>query len=343
MSDMCHPSARPSEDSTLHRISRRWWAAACGALALLAVTAPGEAQPWPTARPIRVIVPLTAGSATDVLARTVFDQVSRQIGQTVIVENKPGAAQTIGAAVVAKAEPDGYTVLVNSSSHTVVPSTFSNLPFNVATDFAAVAPLASIPTVMVVSPAKNYADAAAFVKTAKAKPGSMTYGSGGVGNSTHFAAERFRLAAGFEGVHVPYKGAPEALSEVLAGRIDFYFSPVPPTLSLVRDGQLRALAVSSAKRSGALPDVPTTVEAGFPDSGYEFWIGAFLPGATPRPIVDRLSQEVAKALLVPSVRERLAQMGADPMPMGPREFDAYVVKEIDANAALVKAAGIKFN
>lgn len=301
------------------------------------------AQAWPTKQAIKVVVPLTAGSATDILARVIFEQVSRQIGQTIFIENRPGAAQTLGAAAVAKSEADGYTILVNSSSHTVVPSTFTSLPFNVAKDFAAIAPLANIPTVMAVSPSKGYKTVQEFVAAAKAKPGSVNYGSGGVGNSTHFAAERFRLAAGFQGVHVPFKGAVDALTEVLAGRVDFYFSPVPPALSLIQEGKLVGLAVSSARRASALPNVPTTVEAGFPNSGYEFWVGAFVPAATPRPVVERLNQEVMKALDVPAIRERMRQMGADPMPMTPAEFDAYVVKEIEANAALVKAAGIKAN
>jgi tripartite-type tricarboxylate transporter receptor subunit TctC len=277
------------------------------------------------------------------LARVVFEQVGRQIGQTIIIENRVGAAQTIGAAVVAKAEPDGYTVLVNSSSHTVFPSTFTSLPFSVTRDFSAVTPLANIPTVMVIAPSKGFKSAQDFVAAAKAQPGSMTYGSGGVGNSTHFAAERFRLAAGFTGVHVPFKGAPEALTEVMTGRVDFYFSPVPPALSLIRDGKLQALAVSSARRSSVLPDVPTTAESGLADSTYEFWVGVFVPSATPRAIVDRLYGEIKSALEMPAVRDKLGTLGADPMPLSPAEFDDYVRREIDANAALVKAAGIKAN
>src|SRR5882672_10976786 len=260
------------------------------ALGLLpaAAVAQTSAETWPTRQPIRVVVPLTAGSATDAVARVVFEQVGRQIGQTIIIENRVGAAQTIGAGVVAKAEGDGYTVLVNSSSHTVFPSSFTSLPFSVTRDFSAVTPLANIPTVMVIAPSKGFKSTQDFVAAAKAKPGSMTYGSGGVGNSTHFAAERFRLAAGFTGVHVPFKGAPEALTEVMTGRVDFYFSPVPPALSLIRDGRLQALAVSSARRSSVLPDVPTTAEAGLADSTYEFWVGVFVPSATPRAIVERI-------------------------------------------------------
>jgi tripartite-type tricarboxylate transporter receptor subunit TctC len=315
------------------------------ALGLLPAAAAAQtaADAWPTRQPIRVVVPLTAGSATDAVARVVFEQVGRQIGQTVIIENRVGAAQTIGAAVVAKAEGDGYTVLVNSSSHTVFPSTFTSLPFNVVRDFSAVTPLANIPTVMVIAPSKGFKTVQDFVAAAKANPGSMTYGSGGVGNSTHFAAERFRLSAGFTGVHVPFKGAPEALTEVMTGRVDFYFSPVSPALSLIRDGKLQALGVSSARRSSVLPGVPTTAESGLTDSTYEFWVGVFVPSATPRAIVERLYGEIRAALDTPAVREKLGTLGADPMPLTPAEFDAYVRREIDVNAALVKAAGIKAN
>ncbi len=311
--------------------------------ALLCVSGAAFAQSWPTRGPIRIIVPLTAGSATDVLARIVFDQVGTQLGQTIVVENRPGAAGTLGTAAVARSEPDGYTLLVNSPSHTVYPSTFTRLPFNVANDFSAIAPLASVPTAFTVSPAKGYKTLPDFDAAAKAKPGSMNFGSGGVGNSTHFAAERFRLATGVNAVHIPFKGAPEALTEVMAGRVDFYFSPLPPTLSLARDGKLQILAVGSRRRSSILAEVPTTIEAGYPNSNYEFWVGAFMPSATPRPIVERLHQEIGKALQAPNVRGKLKDLGADPMPMTPQEFDAYIKTEIELNAQLVKAVGIKAN
>ena len=311
-------------------------------IALAAVSsAPAFAQEWPAKQPIRVIVTLSAGSATDVLARIAFEQVSKQIGQSIIIDNRPGAGQRIGAQAAARAEPDGYTLLVNSSTHTLFPAMFANLQFDVAGDFAGLAPLASIPTVMVTPTSKGWNTIADFVAAAKANPGAINYGSGGIGNSTHLAAERFRMAAGFEAVHVPFPGAPEAIREVVAGRVDFYFSPVPPALSLIRDGQLKALAVASSRRSSVLPDVPTTVEAGFPNSGYEFWVGAFAPAKTPRPIIDRLAGELRKALETASVREKFAGLGADPMPMSPQEFDAYIVKEIELNASIVKAAGIK--
>jgi tripartite-type tricarboxylate transporter receptor subunit TctC len=220
---------------------------------------------------------------------------------------------------------------------------FTNLSFDVTRDFAGLAPLASIPTVMVTPPSRGWKTLKDFVATAKAKPGSINFSSGGIGNSTHLAAERVRVAAGFEGVHVPFAGAPEAINEVLSGRVDFYFSPVPPALSLIRDGKLMPLAVTSARRSSVLPDVPTTVEAGFPDSGYEFWVGAFAPAKTPRAIIERLAAELRTALATPSVRERFAALGADPMPMSASEFDDYVRKEVELNAAIIKAAGIKPN
>lgn len=309
-------------------------------LAALAVL-PVKAQDWPTRQPIKVIVTLSPGSATDVLARIAFEQVSKQIGQSIVIDNRAGAGQRIGTTAAARAEPDGYTLLVNSSTHTLFSAMFANLQFDVLRDFVALAPLASIPTVMVTPPSKNWAQLRDFVAEAKAKPGVINFGSGGIGNSTHLAAERLRMAASFEAVHVPFAGAPEAINEVVAGRVDFYFSPVPPALSLIREGKLKALAVSSARRSSVLPDVPTTVEAGFPNSGYEFWIGAFAPVKTSQPIVDRLARELRLALEAPTVREKYAALGADPMPLGPVEFDDYVRTESELNAGIVKAVGIK--
>jgi tripartite-type tricarboxylate transporter receptor subunit TctC len=304
--------------------------------------APVAAQDWPT-RAIRVIVPLTAGAATDIMARAVFDQVSQQLGQPIIVENRPGAGNTIGMAAVAHADPDGYTILANSSTHTVSPTTRSKLPFNVLTDLPGVIPLGNMPVVMVVNPKKGYKTLADFVNAARAKPGSINYASAGAGNSSHLNGERFRIAAKFEAVHVPQRGAPEALTEVIAGRLDFYFAPLLNSLTMLRDGSLQALAVSGSQRASALPDVPTTVQAGYPDSEYNFWAGVFVPGKTPPAIRNRLHAEIAKALKNPVLSERLAKLGADPMPLTPAEFDALVKQEIEINAQLVKAAKIEVN
>jgi tripartite-type tricarboxylate transporter receptor subunit TctC len=302
-----------------------------------------HAQTWPAKQAIRAIVPLTAGSAIDIVARLVLDQVSKQIGQTIVIENRTGASQTIGAGAVAKSDPDGYTILVAGSALAVVPSTIANLPFSVQKDLAAVASLANVPLVMVVSPSKGYKTINDFIAAAKAKPGSMTYGSGGRGDSTHLAAERFRLAAGFEGVYVPFKGAPEVLTEVMAGRLDFYFSPAAPALPLIADGKLQALAVASAKRGSALPNVPTTTESGLANSDYEFWVGAFVAAATPRAIVDRLHQEIEKAIDTANVRDRLKSIGGEPTRMSSQAFENQVRREIEVNAALVKAVGLQPN
>jgi tripartite-type tricarboxylate transporter receptor subunit TctC len=300
-----------------------------------------SAPTWP-AKPIRVIVPLTPGSATDVMARVVMDQVSAQVGQPIVIENRPGAGNTIGMGAVAKSDPDGYTILANSSTHTVTPATRANLGFEM-TDLAAIAPLGNMPVVLVVNPSKGYKTLGDFVAAAKARPGSVNYASAGAGNSSHLNGERFRRAAGFEAVHLPFKGAPEALTEVVAGRADFYFAPLINALPLLKDGQLQALAVSGSSRASALPDVPTTVEAGYPNSEYNFWAGVFAPSKVPAELRAKLHDEIAKALRQPVVREKLAGLGADPMPLNSAQFEALVRGEIETNAQLVKAAGIKVN
>jgi tripartite-type tricarboxylate transporter receptor subunit TctC len=297
-------------------------------------------QNWPN-RTVRLIVPFPAGGAVDVLARTVFDKVTAQVGQAFVIENRLGAGGTIGSAAVAKAAPDGYTILVNSSSHTVAPALFGNLSYDAVGDFHGVIPLASLPTVLFVSTNKGYKDIGDLVAAAKAK--SLTYGSGGVGNATHLNAERFMLSAGFQAVHVPFKGSPEALSEVLAGRIDFSFSALLPAMALLDDGRLKALAVSSMARATALPDVPTTTEAGYPNSDYNFWAGVMVPKGTPRSIIETLYRETEKALQFPDVKAKIRSLGADPMTMTSAEFDKLLADEVRINKELVKSAGIKVN
>src|ERR1700682_6039689 len=260
-----------------------------GTLIAIAFAGAAHGQAWPTKQTIRLIMPFPPGSAVDAVARPVFDTVSRQIGQSLVFESRPGAGGTIGMAAVAKAEPDGYTLLVNLSVHTITPSPYSKLPYDTVRDFAAIIPLAQFPNVLVVPPSR-FKTIQELVAAGKAKPGSITYGSGGIGAATHLNAERFRLSAGFEAMHVPFKGAPEALREILGDRIDFYFSPLLSAVPLIQAGQVRGLAVSSLARSESLPDIPTTLEAGYPESDYVFWIGVFAPANTPRDIVDRLHQ-----------------------------------------------------
>jgi tripartite-type tricarboxylate transporter receptor subunit TctC len=301
-----------------------------------------HAQGWPAGQPIKVIIPFTAGSATDVIARTVFEQVGSQIGQTFVIDNRVGASGTLGANAVAKADPDGYTLLVNSSSHTITPSTFANLPYDTEKDFAAVIPLANLANVLVVAPSK-YKSVKDVVDAAQAKPGTLNYATAGAGSASHVNAERFLLAANAKAQHVPFKGAPEALREIVADRIDFYFTPLAPARGLINDGKLAAVAVSSSQRSKALPNVPTTIESGFPNSEYNFWIGVFAPAKTPAAVLERLHKEIAAALANPAVAEKLAKLGADPMTMSANDFRALIGKEIASNAELVKAAGIKGN
>lgn len=311
-----------------------------GAAALPAVSRVARAQVWPT-KPIRAIVPFTAGSAVDIIPRTVFEPLARELGQSIIVENRTGAGGTIGAAVVAKADPDGHTILVNSSAHTVIPSLYPNAPYDTASDFSGVAALGNLPNVLVVNPSKGYKNLRDLVTAAKAKPGSITYASAGIGSATHFSAERLRLSAGIEGVHIPFRGAPEAYTEVMTGRVDFFFGALTSALPFIRDGKLQALAVSTPKRALALPDVPTTLEAGFANSDYTFWVAIFVPAKTPTAIVEKLHQQTQKTLQSAGLREKLATLGVEPMVMSPAELDALVKAEIAANAAVVKAANIK--
>ena len=299
------------------------------------------AQTWPS-KPIRAIIAFAAGSATDVIPRVVFEPLSAQLGQPIVVENRGGAGTTIGAALVAKAEADGYTLLATSSAHTLVPTVYPSAPYDTAADFAAVVSLGSGPNVLVVSPAKDFKTAQDLVAAAKARPGSFNFASAGVGSATHLSAERFRMAAGFDAVHIPFRGGAEAITEVLAGRAEFYFCPLGTALPQVREGKLLALAVSSPKRAALLPDVPSVVEL-FPNSDYAFWIGVFMPAKTPRDIVDRFHREAIKTMQLPNVKERLETLGMDPMPLTPAQFDAHVRSEIVSTGLLAKAAGLSSN
>ena len=314
------------------------------ATVLAATCAPAPsalAQSYPS-KPVRVIVAFTAGSATDIFARAVADTLSKALGQPVVIENRPGAGGTIAAGAVAKADPDGYTFLVHSAGHTVNPAIYPNLAYDTAKDFAGVSPLANLPNVMVAPPGR-YKTVQDVVAAGKASPAKLNFGSAGNGSATHMNAEKFRAAAGFEAVHVPFKGTPEALSETMAGRLDFFFAPIVSALQLIREGKLTPLAVGTAKRAVLLPEIPSTVELGFPGSDFNFWIGLFAPAKTPRDIVNRMNLEVTRALQSPEVRERYATLGAEPFPMKPEEFDAYVASEIELNGKIVRAAGIKAN
>jgi tripartite-type tricarboxylate transporter receptor subunit TctC len=234
-------------------------------------------------------------------------------------------------------------MLVNSSAHTISPSLQPNLTFDPARDFSAVIPLGNSPNVLVVSPSRGLKTVGDLVVAARAKPGSFNFASAGVGSGVHMSAERFLASAGIVAVHVPFKGSPEAITELMAGRVDFYFSPVGLVVAHIREGKLLALAVNSPKRAVILPEVPTLAEAGVADAEYPLWYGSFVPARTPRHIVETLHRETLKALKTPNVEDKLATLGLEPMVMTPAEFDAHVKAEIRANAALINAAGIKIN
>jgi tripartite-type tricarboxylate transporter receptor subunit TctC len=310
-----------------------------GVVALLLAFSPTvAAQEWPAKQPIKIIVPFTAGSATDVAGRIVYEQVGRQLGQSFIFENRGGAGTSIGAGMVAKADPDGYTILVNSTSQVVIAST-QKLSFSIPDDFVGISGLADIPFVVVTTP--TYKTMKEVIEAGKTKPGGIFYGTNGPGSSGHLFMEALRLAAGYPITHIPFRGTVEALTEVIAGRIDMFPGPALNAISLTKDGKLTSHAVSSPRRLALMPDVPTLAEIGLPKAQYQFWVGSFAPAKTPRPIVERLNKEVVAALKVKEVADKIAALGGAPMPMSLAEFDAFFRKEIALNAEIVKAAGIQ--
>jgi tripartite-type tricarboxylate transporter receptor subunit TctC len=310
------------------------------AYALSLLTFDATAQGWPI-KPLRAVVPVSAGSSTDIVHRLVLQELSAELGQTIVVENRVGAGGTIGSAIVAKAEPDGYTILAHGAAHTIAPALYKSLPYHPVRDFRAVAPIGISPSVLVISPAKGVKSATDLIAVAKAKPGTLNFSSVGVGTATHLSAERFMSSAGIQAVHVPFKGGAEATLEVIAGRADFFFGPVALVLGHIREGKLRALAVNGSGRSAVLPDIPTLREASIKDAEYPIWYALFAPSRTPLDIVNRLNRETLNVLQAPKVRKKLVALGVDPMVMSPAEFAAHVERETALNARLVQQAGIK--
>ena len=298
------------------------------------------AQAYPS-KPIHFIVPFSPGSATDIVARTVGEAMGKSMGQTVVIENKAGAGGTIAAAQVARAEADGYTVLIHSSGHALNPALYPNLGYDTPRDLTGITTLAAIPNVLVVNPAKGWKTQADLVAAAKAKPGSLNFASAGVGSGTHMYAEIFRLQAGIDALHIPYKGTPDAMTNVIGGSNDFFFAPLASALPLVRDGKLQALSISTKARASTLPNVPTSIEAGVPSSDYTLWVGMIVASATPPAIVKKLHEEALKALASPEIKERMAKLGAEPLTMSPEAFNAYIKSEMEVAAKVVKAADLK--
>jgi len=313
---------------------------AAGVAGSLAMASLLHADSWPS-KPIRAFIPFGAGSATDIIPRAVFDQIGPVLGQPFVVEDRGGAGSALGVGEVVRAAPDGYTILADSSALTVAPWIVPNLPYDTTKDLSAVIPLGKNANVLLVNPSKGWKTAQDLVAAAKAHPGSINYGSAGIGTATHVSAERFRLSAGFQATHIPYKGGAEALTDLLAGRIDFYYCPISTALPLIRAGRLTALAVSTPTRAPDLPDVPTSLEAGYPNSDYTVWYGIFVPAKTPRDVVQKLYSITSDVLQQPTMKQNLVQLAVDPMPMTPRQFDKYVADDLATNGKIFKAQAMK--
>ena len=323
-------------------MTRRIWIALAVLTAGAAAAAIDEAQAqsWPT-KPLRAFIPFAAGSATDLVPRAVFEPLATELSQPIVVENRGGAGGTIAGTAVVRADPDGHTMLATGSNLTIAPWIVPNMPYDTVKDLASALMIGQNANVLIVPPARGWKTAQDLVAAAKAKPGSINYSSAGVGTATHLSAEKFRLSAGFEAVHIPYKGGAEALADVLGGRVDFYFCPISTALPFITDGRVVALAVSTATRASDLPNVPTTLEAGFANSDLAIWYGILMPAKTPRAVIDRFYAAGIRVLATPAMRQKLKQLAVDPMSLTPAEMDKFVAEEIAANGRLIKAAGIQ--
>jgi len=308
--------------------------------ALAAFALQGYAQGYPN-KPVRLIIAFTPGSSTDIIGRAVAAKLSEFWGQPVLGENRVGAGGSIGSAGVVKSAPDGYTLLANSSAHVANPSIYASLPYDTLKDFTNIAPLAGGPNVLIVGPDTGWKRFADFVAAAKANPGKLNFSSAGIGGGTHFNLEKLKLTAGIEVTHVPYKGTPEAIADTIGGRVCCYFAPINAALPHVRGGRALALAVSSAKRSALLPEVPTIAESGVPGFDYTLWIGLWGPPGMPADLVEKINKDVNRALASPDLAERLTNLGTLPMNMSSAEFTRFVGGEVEDTARVLKAAGIK--
>jgi tripartite-type tricarboxylate transporter receptor subunit TctC len=315
----------------LGRAAIRFAAAALMSSCVLGSIHAGE---WPD-KPIRVLVPLTAGSAVDIVPRVVLEEVSKELGQPFVLENRVGASGALAARAVAAAAPDGYTLLAHSSALTIAPHTIANAGYDPVKDFTPVAALGIVPNVLVIAPAKNIATLRDLVTTARASPTPLTFGTIGIGSPMTIWMDRLQTSAGFAAQNITFRGAPEALTETMTGRIDFYSSPILAALPFIRDGKLLPLAVSGSKRSAALPDVATSLELGFPASDYNFWLGLFAPAGTPPEIVERLNRAVVAALSKSAIADRLRALAIDPADMSREEFAEYVRKDGISSATLI--------
>jgi tripartite-type tricarboxylate transporter receptor subunit TctC len=297
-----------------------------------------HAEDWP-AHLIKATIPFGAGSAADVVPRVVFDRLAAELGQPIIVENRAGAGGMLGTVQVTRAEPDGYTLLANSSALTIAPAIFTSMAFDTK-ELASVLMIGSSANVMIVPNSRPWKTLADFVADAKAKPGTISFGSVGIGSAVHISSEKFRLAAGIEASHVPYRGGAEVITDILGGRIDFYFCPVATALPLIKDGKVRALVVSTASRVPDLPDVPTLAESGIKNAESEIWFGVFMPAKTPGAIIEKFNAAGLRVLSDPAMQASLKKLGIETHPMKPAEIDDLVRQETISNLEIIKAADI---
>jgi tripartite-type tricarboxylate transporter receptor subunit TctC len=309
-------------------------------LAWFFAAATAHAQNYPS-RLIKATIPFGAGSAADVVPRVVFDRLAAELGQSIVVENRPGAGGTLGTAMVVKADPDGYSILAQSSALAISPAIYPKLTFDPTKDLASALMIGSSANVMIVPVTRRWKTVQDFIADAKARPGSISFGSVGVGSAVHISAEKFRLAAGIETTHVPYRGGAEVIADILGGRIDFYFCPLATALPLIKENRVRALLVSTPRRAADLPDVPTPLEAGLKNAESVFWLGVFMPVKTPRDIVEKFHAAGAKLLAEPAMQASLKTLGVEAMPMSPAEMDAFVARETVDNLEVIMTAGIK--
>jgi len=292
-------------------------------------------------RPIRIVVPFTAGGQPDIVARMLLPRLSESLRQTIIVDNRPGAGGTIGGRIVAGASPDGYTLMSVSAAHVVAPAVRANVGYDTLKDFAGITMTANAAYYLVVPPSLEARSVKELIALAKAKPGQLNFTSAGSGSSTHFAGEMFKHSAGIDIVHVPHKGIPEALTDVIAGRIQVFMAPFGASAGLVRDGKLRALAVTTPQRTRMNPEIPTIAESGIAGFRYDSWAALFAPAKTPRAIINKLNAEATRALKAPEVEQRLLAVGIEPAPGTPAQLDKFVAEQLKLAVALAQKAGIK--
>ena len=316
------------------------WLTSCWTSASWAQTRAGEAQAYPN-KPIRILVGFSAGSTTDILARTIGQKMTETWGQPVVVDNRPSAGGVLASGMVATAPPDGYTLLSVSAGHAVSGALYQKLPYDTLKDFAGVSLLATVPSILVVSPDSGVKSTKDLLALLRAKPGAYNYSSPGIGSANHLAGELFKSLAKVDAAHVPFKGIPEALTAAVQGAVLFNFSPIVNVLPLAKAGRVTAIAASTGKRAAAMPDLPTVAEAGVPGYRFDPWFGLLATARTPEPVLAKLNQEVVRILGLPDVKEKLLTLGAEANPTSPKDFDAHIQAEVAKFKKIVQEANIK--